>query len=187
MFLAAHDSRIKGKMFKTVESVPEISNNAVFYQIFLNLEDALDWINTAGNNGVSRRITYCYADLSGMEKIKMKSCRALNAELTKRLEAFFIIFRHQFPKKLHYHFSALENDGIPEDEKHGNDDGNIVEPMSDEHINGVFDQEVDVKEDVPPKLAILRQAAEEIAETTYTDVDSSMMQLTNNLISIIWF
>ena len=134
---------------------------------------------------MSRRITYCYADLSGMEKIKMKSCRALNAELTKRLEAFFFIFRHQFPKKLHYHFSALENDGIPEDEKHGNDDGNIVEAMSDEHINGVFDQEGDVQEDVPPKLKFLRQIAEEIAERSYTDVDCSMKQLTKNLISII--
>ena len=42
LFLASHDSTMKAMMYKTTESVPEISNNAIFWQIYLNLEDSLD-------------------------------------------------------------------------------------------------------------------------------------------------
>ena len=101
MFLAAHDSRIKGKMFKTVASIPEISNNAVSKQIFLNLEDSLDWINTAGNNGVTRRITYSYGDLSGMDRIPVQTCVTVNDMVDERLMAMFKVCRDNFPLSLH--------------------------------------------------------------------------------------
>ena len=42
LFLASHDETMKAKIYKTVESVPEILNNQVFCQIFINLEDVLD-------------------------------------------------------------------------------------------------------------------------------------------------
>ena len=42
LFLASHDETMKAKIYKTVESVPEILNNQVFWQIFINLEDVLD-------------------------------------------------------------------------------------------------------------------------------------------------
>ena len=42
IFLASHDASMKAKIFKTVESVPAILENNVFWQIFLNLEDAKD-------------------------------------------------------------------------------------------------------------------------------------------------
>ena len=42
IFLASHDSSMKAKIYKTVESVPAILKNNVFWQIFVNLEDAKD-------------------------------------------------------------------------------------------------------------------------------------------------
>ena len=41
IFLASHDPRMHAKVYKTVESVPEIYRNNVFWQIFVNLEDSL--------------------------------------------------------------------------------------------------------------------------------------------------
>ena len=42
LFLRSHDPTMQAKIYKTVESVPEILNNTVFWQIFINLEDVLD-------------------------------------------------------------------------------------------------------------------------------------------------
>ena len=42
IFLSSHDSNMKAKVFKTVESVPEKTNNTTFWQIFINLEDVRD-------------------------------------------------------------------------------------------------------------------------------------------------
>ena len=42
LFLASHDATVKAMVYKTTESVPEIRNNAVFWQIYVNLEDSMD-------------------------------------------------------------------------------------------------------------------------------------------------
>ena len=42
IFLHSHDHNMKAKVFKTVESVPEINNCTAFWQIFIKLEDVRD-------------------------------------------------------------------------------------------------------------------------------------------------
>ena len=64
LFLASHDATVKAMVYKTTESVPEIRNNAVFWQIYVNLEDSMDCFKTAGNNVTIRRLCYAYADTS---------------------------------------------------------------------------------------------------------------------------
>ena len=39
IFLASHDASMEAKIFKTVQSVPAILQNNVFWQIFVNLEE----------------------------------------------------------------------------------------------------------------------------------------------------
>ena len=57
--------------------------------------------------------------------------------------------------------------------------------VNDEQLNEIFDRE-DVHEDnIAEKLLFLQQLAQEIAEETYSDVDTSMEQLQNNLVSLI--
>ena len=84
---------MKAKVFKTVESVPEITDLTVFWQIFVNLEDVSDWVDIAANNGSTRRIVYCYGDLSGMEKLQPVTSKGLNLVLKNRLLTIFTIFR----------------------------------------------------------------------------------------------
>ena len=115
----------------------------------------------------------------------MRSCKRLNAELSRRLLTFFKIFRDNAPKKLQYHFGFLPNDGLPDDDiPQGNNDL-IVKPISNDELKNVFDQEEDVKENITPKLLFLYQTAKEIAESTFTESDCSIKQLTKNLISLI--
>ena len=42
VFLGSHDTTMKPMVYKTTESVPEMKNNSVFWQIYINLEDSLD-------------------------------------------------------------------------------------------------------------------------------------------------
>ena len=42
LFLASHDPTVKAMVYKTTESVPEITKNAMYWQIYINLEDSLD-------------------------------------------------------------------------------------------------------------------------------------------------
>ena len=123
---------------------------------------------------------YCYGDLSGMKKIKARSCKLLNADQSLRLMALFKVFRTHFPKQIQYHFGPR-----PDAEEAVPDGGDIVSPVSDAELDGTFEGEDDLNEDVPPELAFTRQLAEEIAENTYNDSDCNMSQLQKNLISLI--
>ena len=62
MFLASHDSTLKAFVYKAAKSVPAIPQNNVFWQISINLQDALDWIKVGACNGTTRRVVYSYAD-----------------------------------------------------------------------------------------------------------------------------
>ena len=98
LFLASHDATVKAMVYKTTECVPEILNNAVFWQIYVNLEDSMDWFKTAGNNGTIRRLCYVYADTSGLSDIPVRNCSVLNRVLNQRLLAMVRIFREHHRK-----------------------------------------------------------------------------------------
>ena len=83
VFLHSHDRTMKAEIFKTTECIPEINNNAVFQEIYLNLEDSLDQLRTAGNNGSTRRLCYSYGNMTGMRDIPSVGCKRLNTELQK--------------------------------------------------------------------------------------------------------
>ena len=151
-FLYSHDPDMKAKLFKTVEIVPEIANNSVFQQIFINLEDVLDQIDIAGNNGTLHRIAYSYADLSGMEKFKAVPCRQVNIVLKRRQIGLFKMFGENHPKCLSFDFGPPNENGV---ELKENVDGGMPQPVSDEKLNEVFDGD-DVKDnDDYPNLQYL--------------------------------
>ena len=104
VFLHSHDRTMKAEIFKTTECIPEINNNAVFQEIYLNLEDSLDQLRTAGNNGSTRRLCYSYGNMTGMRDIPSDGCKRLNMELQKRVSTFFDIFRAAHPIKLKFVF-----------------------------------------------------------------------------------
>ena len=163
-------------------SVPEIENNTVFWQVFINLEDVLDWIQIAANNGSLRRIVYSYGDLTGMEKIKPIPCRRLNLELKERLMTFFILFRENHPQRLSYHFDGPQGNA---EELPGNVEDVIPPPLSDQMMNDLFNGD-DVRDDNnQPILNYLHMLAHQIAEETYNTMDTSMQQLERNLVSLI--
>ena len=184
VFLHSHDRTMKAEIFKTTECIPEIHNNAVFQEIYLNLEDSLDWLRTAGNNGSTRRLCYSYGNMTGMRDIPSHGCKILNIELQKRLSTFFDIFRDAHPIKLKFVFDlnqALIGMNV-EDGERRMEQGST----NDEDLNTIFDgsgrgeQQNDSR-----KLAQIKTYAHEIANETFCSADSSIKQLTKNLVSIL--
>ena len=184
LFLASHDSNVKAMVYKTTESIPEITKNAMFWQIYINLEDSLDWFKTAGNNGTTRRVCYCYADYGGMDSIPRRSCRDLNRTLKKRLQTLFTVIRHHHPLILKFNFGEFENE--LEDVQ---DDGifDIIggQNLHEEGLSLVFNNEKRCDTNLSDDLIYLRGLAKDIATETLHENDTSIRQLTQNLISII--
>ena len=123
----------------------------------MNLEDALDWAVTAGNNGTTRRVMYSYADLSGMKKIKPKSCADLNSLLRQKMMVFFNIFRTHYPANIIYHFGEEAGNGDQPRVEEMKDE--IGDALSPEQLNEVFDGEDYNNENDPPKLKHLLELA----------------------------
>ena len=185
LFLASHDTTMKAMMYKTTESVPEICNNAIFWQIYISLEDSLDWFHVAGHNGTIRRLCYAYADSTGVGDIPIRSCSHLNSELGQRLQTMFQVFRTASPKFLKFVFSREEaenKDAVEHEQKE-----NFVMPkVSDEELGTLFDGSGrGDRHNYGSKLKLMRQRAKQIAEETMSDADTSVEQLSKNLRSII--
>ena len=185
VFLESHDMTMRAMAYKTTESVPRIRNNTVFWQIYINLEDTLDWFSTAGNNGTARRLCYSYGDSSGMDDIPVQNCSAITEELSKRLLVMFTIFREAHPSSLKFVFhnpNQLLHNVVEEDMQQ------ILQnnELTNTHMDAVFDGSGRANVLVGnAKLIILRNYAQEIAENTFSEGDSSINQLAKNLRSLI--
>jgi len=186
LFLASHDATVKAMVYKTTESVPEILNNAVFWQIYVNLEDSMDWFKTAGNNGTIRRLCYAYADTSGVSDIPVRNCTVLSKVLKQRLLAMFRIFREHHPQILKFVFSLENAPDVNEGDDLVADNDDVIDDVHDGDLDIMFDGlgNGDGNE-ILPKLMVLRKFAKEIAQQTHTEADSSTEQLEKNLRSLI--
>ena len=126
---------------------------------------------------------YAYGDVSGMKKLRPKSCKTLNASLRRRLVAFFKIIRDNHPKHLIFHFGVAGNLGEQHDDIAN--EGVIGNSVSIDELDDIFTAEDYDNVNDPEKLKLLHQLAKTISEETYTEADCSVAQLENNLVSII--
>ena len=104
VFLESHDPTMRAMTYKTTESVPRIENNSIFWQIYINLEDAIDWFTISGNNCTARRLCYSYGDSSGMNDIPVADSSHFDNDLSQRLLVMFKIFREAHPCSLKFVF-----------------------------------------------------------------------------------
>ena len=185
VFLESHDPTMRPMVYKTTECVPQIRNNSVFWQICINLEDTLDWFNIAGNNGTARRLCYCYGDSSGMDDIPVGNCADITDELRKRLLVLFTIFREAHPNSLKFVFHD-PNQHLDNVVQEGMQQILQSDELTDAQMNAVFDGSGRANVLVgKANLIMLRNHAQEIAENTFSEGDSSINQLAINLRSLI--
>ena len=126
-----------------------------------------------------------FADITGMSDIPRISCQELNKDMSDRVLSFHQVCRTHYPKHLKFHFGG----NIDNDDDNPSPLSAILRArrgVNDADLRTIFTGEgTAASANDPPLLTLLKTLAADIVRKTITEKDSTMLQETNNLVSLI--